>query len=89
MMEMHLSGISLSHDCIDVTDSLDRLMLNDADAQRQTLGLTTPMSAVHLYWCLGVGSDVTQSAVQFIQCHLSFVMLELDIRWICEDFAAQ
>jgi hypothetical protein len=33
--------------------------------------LTTPMSAVHLYWCLGVGRDVTQSAVQFIQCHLS------------------
>jgi hypothetical protein len=36
-----------------------------------TPGLTTPMSAVHLYWCLGVGSDVTQSAVQFIQYHLS------------------
>jgi hypothetical protein len=33
-------------------------------------GLTTPMSAVHFYWCLGVGNDVTQSAVQFIQCHL-------------------
>jgi hypothetical protein len=33
--------------------------------------LATPMAAVHLYWCLGVGSDVMQSAVQFIQCHLS------------------
>jgi hypothetical protein len=31
----------------------------------------TPMSAAHLYWCLGVGSDVTQSAVQFILYHLS------------------
>jgi hypothetical protein len=47
-------------------------MMNNADARRQTPGLTTPMSAAHLYWCLGVGSDVTQSAVQFIQCpHLS------------------
>jgi hypothetical protein len=48
-----------------------RLMMNDADARRQTPGLTTPMSAVHLYWCLGVGSDVTRSAVQFIQYNLS------------------
>jgi hypothetical protein len=46
-------------------------MMNDADARRQTPGLATPMSAVHLYWYLGVGSDVTQSAVQFIQWHLS------------------
>jgi hypothetical protein len=30
-------------------------MMNDADARRQTPGLTTPMSAAHLYWCLGVG----------------------------------
>jgi hypothetical protein len=50
----------------------DGLMMNDADARRQTPGLTTPMSAAHLYWCLGVGSsDVIQSAVQFIQYHLS------------------
>jgi hypothetical protein len=45
-------------------------MMNDADARRQMSGLTTPMSAAHLYWRLGVGSDVTQSAVQFIQYHL-------------------
>jgi hypothetical protein len=46
-------------------------MMNDADARRQTPGLTTQMSAAHLYLWLGVGSDVTQSAVQFIQYHLS------------------
>jgi hypothetical protein len=52
-------------------------MMNDADARRQTPGLTTPMSAAHLYWCLGVqGSDVTQSAVQSfsIICHASWIM---------------
>jgi hypothetical protein len=57
-------------------------MMNDADARR------TPMSAVHLYWCLGVGSDITQSAVQFIQCHLSCKFSWVG-QWICEDFAAQ
>jgi hypothetical protein len=46
------------------------LMLNVADARRPA-SRATPMSAAHLYWRLGVGSDVTQSAVQFIQCHLS------------------
>jgi hypothetical protein len=39
-------------------DSFSLLMMNNADARRQTPGLATPMSAVHLYWCLGVGSDV-------------------------------
>jgi hypothetical protein len=34
-------------------------MMNDADARRQTPGLPTPMSAAHLYVCLGVGSAVT------------------------------
>jgi hypothetical protein len=54
------------------------LMMNDADARCQTPGLATPMYAAHRYWRLGVGSDVTQSAVQFIQCHLS-CKLEMDM----------
>jgi hypothetical protein len=62
-------------------------MMNDADARRQTPGLTTPMSAAHLYWCLDVGSDVTQPAVQFIQYHLS---CKLDNGYlVCDDFAAE
>jgi hypothetical protein len=39
-------------------------------------GLTTPMSAAHLYWCLGVGGDVTQSVSNSfsIICHASWIM---------------
>jgi hypothetical protein len=42
-------------------------MAYDERRWRPTPDLTTPMSESHLYRCLGVGSDVTQSAVQFIQ----------------------
>jgi hypothetical protein len=40
--------------------ALLKSMAYDERRRRQTPGLTTPMSAAHLYWCLGVGSDVTQ-----------------------------
>jgi hypothetical protein len=58
----HLSNIQRQTLCLETDLDLDQLI--------PLINVCSPPFI--LYWCLGVGSDVTQSAVQFIQCpHLS------------------